>query len=81
MQQRNGNLLVPKLIALVLLLALACGVGYVVGRIHGELAAQHRLWEQQKEAVWPILTRDPAFANVEILPYDDGGWILLGGDV
>src|SRR5262249_23607079 len=82
MQHRaNGSLLVPKLMALVLGLAFACGIGYLAGRLRGELGAQNRYWEEQKQAVAPILTREPAFANVKILPYDDGGWILLGGDV
>jgi hypothetical protein len=82
MQQRgNGNLLVLKCMVVVLGLTFACGISYVAGRISGEVGAQHQQWEQQKQAVAPILAQDPAFANVEILPYHDGGWILLGGDV
>jgi hypothetical protein len=72
---------VLKTIAVGVGLLVAYGVGFLCGGLSGEIRTQRRGWAEQRDAVAPILASDPAFSGVRVTTYDDGGWILLEGEV
>jgi hypothetical protein len=73
--------LVLKTIAVGVALLVAYGVGFFCGGLSGEIRTQRHQWDDQRDAVAPVLAGDPAFAGVRVCPYHDGGWILLEGEV
>jgi hypothetical protein len=77
----SRNWLVLKTIAVGVGLLVAYGVGFVCGGLSGEIRTQRRGWIEQRDAVVPVLASDPAFRDVRVVTYDDGGWILLEGKV
>src|SRR5688572_30458721 len=81
MPQRSGDWVVLKTIAVGLALVFVFGAGFCCGGLSGEIRAQRRDWDQQRDAVAPVLASDPAFSGVRVCTYDDGGWILLEGAV
>jgi|SRR6476620_10881425 hypothetical protein len=73
--------LVLKTVAVGVALLVAYGAGFLCGGVSGEIRAQRRQWAEQRDAIAPILAGDPAFSGVRVVSYDDGGWILLEGEV
>jgi hypothetical protein len=62
-------------------LLVAYGVGFLCGGLSEEIRTQRRQLAEQRDAVAPVLAGDSAFSGVRVAPYDDGGWILLEGEV
>lgn len=73
--------LVLKTMAVGVGLLVAYGVGFLCGGLSEEIRTQRRLLAEQRDAVTPILASDRAFSGVRVAPYDDGGWILLEGEI
>ena len=56
-------------------------VGFVAGALTGEDGAYRRHCEEQREAIRQRWPGDAAFAQVEVSPSCDGGWVILEGRV
>ena len=52
--------------------------GLVAGLLGGERGAYHRRFQEERDAIVPLLAGDPAFAGVELHDYSAGGMYLLG---
>ena len=81
MSQRNGDWLVLKTIAIGVALLAVYAVGFCCGGLSSAQRTRSQQLEEQRDAVAPVLASDPAFSGVRVRPYDDGGWILLEGEV
>ena len=77
----SGDRLVIKVVAVGIGFLVAFGAGLVCGGLGGEIRSERRHLAEQRDAVLPVLASDPAFADVRVSPDDDGGWILLEGEV
>lgn len=62
-------------------MVVGAAVGFVAGALVGEDGAYRRHCDEQREAIRQALAGDPAFAQVEVSPSCDGGWVILEGRV
>ena len=69
------------LLTVGILLAMVCTsvVSFGVGFVLGERKAQHRQFLEESELMAPVLSSDPAFANLTIHENASGGVFFAGG--
>jgi hypothetical protein len=64
-------------VALVVAL-LAVGIGYVIGELNATSQLYHQRYLEERAAIEPAVSNDPAFKSVEIHERSDGGIVLRG---
>ena len=69
-----------RLVVSIMILGLSTAAALLVGLLLGEGRAYHARYREERQAIAPLLTEDPAFGNVRLEEYSGGG-VYLHGEV